>query len=85
MKKLLLTLILGTFAFGCSPRTGKPHPEVKETFKSVEYGTGKLLEGTGNLIKAGVGSAKEGWKTGDEPVNPPDEKTEEEKDPNKRG
>lgn len=82
MGKLLFTLILISFALGCSHRTGRPNPEVKETFKSVEYGTGKLLEGTGNLIKAGVGSAKEGWKTGDEPVTPAEH---DENDPNKKG
>ncbi|MCC6953295.1 MAG: hypothetical protein IT290_04190 [Deltaproteobacteria bacterium] len=55
-------VVLSITVSGCYA-SGRPPEDARAAAKNVEVGTGKLLEGTGDLVEAGVNSAEEDWKT----------------------
>ena len=65
--KLFLSLALigalsSALLSGCYA-SGRPPESARAAAKNVEYGAGKVIEGTGKLITAGVDSIDRGWTT----------------------
>lgn len=65
MFRAIVSILSVVSLVGCYA-SGKPPEDAKAAFGNVEHGTGKVLEGTGNLINAGVHSADKSWQTEEE-------------------